>query len=63
MNSKRVSSLTRQIGALFIELADALDEQPQKRARKVALPEPKAQPSAEAVEKMGRAMRRAGVAA
>lgn len=63
MNAKRMASLARQMSGLWAEFADALDEQPQKRSRKVAPPEPKAQPSTGAVEKMGRAMRRAGVAA
>lgn len=63
VNAKRVASLTRQIGSLFIELADALEEQAPKRARKMALPKPKSEPSPEAVDRMSRAMKRAGVAA
>ncbi len=63
MNARRVASLSRQIGSLFIELADALEEQAPKRERKRALPKPKTEPSAEALDVMTRAMRRAGVAA
>jgi hypothetical protein len=63
MNARRVASITRQIGSLFIELADALEEQAPKRERRVALPKPKNQPSPDAVENMRTKMRRAGVVA
>lgn len=63
MNAKRLASIARQMGALWLEYADALEEQVPKRARRTQLAQPTSEPSKEALEKMGRSMRRAGVAA
>lgn len=62
MNAKRVASLCRQIGSLFIELADAVQEEAAvKPARKRPVPPPEVQPSAGTVDRVRRALRRQGV--
>jgi hypothetical protein len=64
MNAHRAASLARQIGALCIELASALEEvdAPKKRQRPRSTL-PAKPPSPEAIERTRRSMRKQGVAA
>lgn len=65
MNAARTASLCRQIGSLFIELADALTEPEQKKRRQRPLVPPVAgrPASPEVVERVRRRLRRQGVVA
>jgi len=64
MNALRTASLCRQIGTLFIELADAIAEPGERKTRQRALaPEPDSSASPEVVEKVRRRLRRQGIVA
>ncbi len=63
MNAKRVAALLREIGALQLELADAIEAEPAKRKRAKAVVAPEVEPTQEAKDAARRALRRAGVAA
>lgn len=64
MNSARAASIARQIGALCIELADALEQVDAPKARKRPRANlPSEAPGAQAIDRVRRSLRRQGVAA
>jgi hypothetical protein len=64
MNPKRIAKLLRERAALDIELADAFEEEEERKVpRKRPISEPTMQPSQEAIDKMRLTLRRKGVAA
>ena len=63
MNAARAASIARQIGALCLELAEAIEQTDAKPRRRPRSAMPATQPSPEAIERTRRSMRKQGVAA